>query len=218
MRRRCATCNQFARKDSDRCASCSASAPRRVELPNGKLSHACVGCGRWCRDCRHETFVPARCVSCSAPYVDNPPADDGRVYCRGDGCDADAFPAVLPDGVSAYPRLCRSCREAAAGDREEARSEAAAARELDATVGVKAVLAAGTPRPTAPDPLAPRRRGRPRQNPAPQQGGAVPPEDQHPPGEAPGQTTAWARGGFVPREPDATRRARRPSEMGGDAL
>lgn len=189
-----------------------------MELRPGVLSHACVDCGRWCRDCRHEHSVPARCDGCAAPYRDNPPAEDGRVYCRGDGCDADAFPPVLPSGVPRYPRLCRSCRERAALGRQEAAED----RDLDRRVGVAAVLN-GTPRPTQPTdadglpvPLGPG--GRPRRNPAPRQGGAVPAADQHPPGEAPGQATAWARGGFVPRQPDATRRAKRPSEMGGEGL
>lgn len=171
---------------------------KRVELRPGVLSHACTACGRWCRDCRHTAYVPERCVGCAAPYRDNGPAEDGRVYCRGEGCGK-PFPAALPDGVAAYPRLCRSCRERAA----EGREEAAEHRALDRSVGVPAVLAR-TPRPTAPDPLAERRPGRPR---------TVPPEHAPPP-----DPDAPIRRGFRPRAPEADRRAKRPSEYGGEGL
>jgi len=178
---------------------------QRVELANGKLSHACVACGRWCRDCRHEaSYVPERCVPCSAPYADNAPADDGRVYCQG--CDA-PFPVALPPGTARYPRLCRSCREAAA----ERRGEAAEDRELDRAVGVSAVLDPA-PRPTPADPLAPRPRGRPRVNRAPHQGGAVPPVLQ-----ADYATPDTPKRKRQSHEPSGLVNARKPSEFSGEA-
>lgn len=175
---------------------------KRVELRPGVLSHACVECGRWCRDCRHATYIPERCVGCveGDPYRDNPPAEDGRVYCRGADCEADAFPAALPSGVARYPRLCRRCRERAA----ETRQGAAEHRALDRSVGVAAVLDR-TPRPAAPDPLAERGPGRPR---------AVPPEHAPPPDPA-----APIPRGFRPRAgAEADRRAKVPSEYGGQAV
>lgn len=186
---------------------------KRVELRPGVLSHACVVCGRWCRDCRHTVHVPERCVGCDAdPYRDNPPAEDGRVYCRGADCDADAFPAALPPGVARYPRLCRKCRETAA----DAREEAAEHRVLDRSVGVSAVLDRA-PRPApvdGPDGLpATRPRGRPPAHPA-RDSGAIPAQDRPPPPDP----AAPIPRGFRPRAPEAERRAKRPSEYGGEGL
>ena len=108
----------------------------RVELAPGVLSHRCVDCGKWCPGCDHVYYVPARCLPCAAPYVDNPPGADGRVHCRG--CDR-PFPAELPPGVDKYPLWRKACRV-------ERRSSAAEDRARDATVGVDAVVANAAPR------------------------------------------------------------------------